>query len=87
MLPEIGKTGNLTPLRNYLVKECNMLQVWAGKTADDDDYITFVSEDLEQYAVMQSPASSREYTISVGGDIMFMHEKNLIKLAEIAAKS
>lgn len=86
MLPEIGRSGALPGLRNYLQRDCNMLQVWAGKTVDDDDYITFVSGDLEYYAVIQSPATSREYMIIVAGDIMFMHEKNLLKLAEAAGR-
>ena len=84
MLPEIGKNGSLAAMRNYLQKECNMLQVWAGKTVDDDDYITFVCEDMEHYAVLQSPTNSREYTVIVSGDIVYLHEKNLDKLAGIA---
>jgi len=85
-LPEIGKTGTLPALRNYLVKDCGMLQVWAGKTVDDDDYMTFVCNKIEHYAVIQSPATTREYTVIVAGDIMFMHEKNLLKLAENASR-
>lgn len=86
MLPEIGKTGPLAAMRKYLQHDCNMYQVWAGKTVDDDDYITFVCGDLEHYAVLQSPATSRDYMILVAGDIVYMHEKNLFKLAELAAR-
>lgn len=86
MRPEQGKTSSLIAIRNYLQRECNMLQVWAGKTADDEDYLTFVDEQLEHYAVVQSPATSREYTIVVAGDIMFMHEKNLHILADVASR-
>lgn len=85
-LPEIGKTGTLSALRKYLQHECDMLQVWAGKTIDDDDYMTFVCDKIEHYAVIQSPVNSRDYTVIVAGDIMFMHEKNLLKLADAAGK-
>lgn len=81
MLPEIGKTGTLKAMRKYLRMECGMMQVWHGKTVDDDDYITYVCDDAEHYAVLQSPATSREYTVIVAGDIMFMHKKNLEILA------
>ena len=86
MLPETGKTGTLSALRKYLVKDCNMLQVWAGKTEDDDDYLTFVCDNMIHYAVIQSPATTREYMIIVAGDIVFMHEKNLLKLADNASR-
>ena len=84
MLPEIGKKGSLPAMRSYLQKECGMLQVWAGKTTDDDDYITFVSEHADYYAVLYSPATTRDYQITVAGDVVYMHQKNLMKLAEMA---
>ena len=86
MLPEIGKSGSLTNMRNYLQKECGMLQVWAGKTVGDDDYMTFVCDKLEHYAVLHSPATTRDYTVTVAGDIVFMHKKNLLKFAEMSDK-
>ena len=83
MLPEIGRSGSLTAMRNYLQKDCSMLQVWAGKTDTDNDYLTFVCNKVEHYAVLQSPATSRDYTVVIAGDIVFMHTKNLLKLAEM----
>ena len=84
MKPEVGRVGSLSIMRNYLQKECGMLQVWAGKTPQDDDYITFVSENAEYYAVLYSAASTTDYTISIAGDVVYMHQKNLLKLAEMA---
>lgn len=85
MLPEMGKTGTLTSMRNYLQKDCHMLQVWAGKTENDDDYVTFVCDKMEHYAVLHSPATTRDYTVQISGEIVYMHEKNLLKLAQAAS--
>ena len=86
MLPEMGKTGTLIYMRKYLRKDCAMLQVWAGKTEDDADFLTFVCDKIEHYAVLQSEANSREYKVVICGDIMFMHRKNLQILAEISMR-
>ena len=77
---EINKTGSLVALRNYLQDDCNMLQVWAGKTETDDDFIMFLSRDLEQFAVMFSKVGSREYIVQTGGDVVFLHDKNMKRL-------
>ena len=84
--PELGKEGTMNAMRRYLQKECRMLQVWAGKTDSDDDYVTYISEDLSFFAVLSSDKGTRLYTISTVGDVIYMHEKNLHKLAENAAK-
>lgn len=77
---KIGKTGSLTALRNYLQEDCQMLQVWAGKTETDDDFIMFLSQDLERFAVLFSTAGSRMYIVQAGGDVVFLHDKNMKKL-------
>jgi len=82
-MPELGKKGTMNAMRRYLQQECRMLQVWAGKTDSDDDYVTYVSNDLSFFAVLSSNKGTREYTISTVGDVIFMHEKNLIKLASM----
>ncbi len=81
--PELGKKGTMNVMRRYLQKDCRMLQVWAGKTSDDDDYVTYISSDLSHFAVLSSDKGTREYTVSTIGDVIFMHEKNLLKLAEM----
>ena len=81
--PELGKAGTMNAMRRYLQKDCRMLQVWAGKTDADDDYVTYISSDLSHFAVLSSDKGTRIYTISTVGDVIFMHEKNLLKLAEM----
>ncbi len=81
--PELGKTGTMNAMRRYLQQDCMMLQVWAGKTDGDDDYVTYISNDLSFFAVLSSDKGTREYTVSTVGDVIFMHEKNLLKLAEM----
>lgn len=81
--PELGKEGTMNAMRRYLQKDCRMLQVWAGKTDADDDYVTYISSDLSHFAVLSSDKGTRIYTISTVGDVIFMHEKNLLKLAEM----
>lgn len=80
--PELGREGTMNAMRRYLQKECRMLQVWAGKTVNDDDYVTYISEDLTFFAVLSSDKGTRLYTVSTVGDVVFMHEKNLKELAE-----
>lgn len=77
---EVGKTGSLTAMRNYLQENCHMLQVWAGKTETDDDFIMFLSQDLEKFAVLFSQVGSRIYIVQTGGDVVFLHDKNMKKL-------
>ena len=84
--PELGKKGTMNAMRRHLQSECGMLQVWAGKTSDDDDYVTFISNDLSFFAVLSSDKGTREYTVSTVGDVIFMHEKNLKELAENALR-
>lgn len=79
--PELGKKGTMNAMRRYLQRDCLMLQVWAGKTEADDDYVTYISNDLSHFAVLSSDKGTREYTVSTVGDVIFMHEKNLLKLA------
>lgn len=81
--PELGKKGSMNAMRRYLQRDCRMLQVWAGKTDADDDYVTYISSDLSHFAVLSSDKGTREYTVSTIGDVIFMHEKNLLKLAEM----
>jgi len=80
---ELGKKGTMNALRRYMQYDCRMLQVWAGKTAEDDDYVTYISSDLSHFAVLSSDKGTREYVVSTVGDVIFMHEKNLLKLAEM----
>ena len=80
---EIGSSGSLSKMRKYLQRDCRMLQIWAGKIQDDTDYILFVSERGEEFAVLTSPGGDSTYTVSAGGDIIFLHEKNLHKLADM----
>lgn len=82
-MPELGRKGSMNVMRGYLQQECRMLQVWAGKTDADDDYVTYISNDLSFFAVLSSKKGTREYIISTVGDVIFMHEKNLIKLASM----
>lgn len=81
--PELGKKGTMNIMRRYLQHDCRMLQVWAGKTDNDDDYVTYISNDLSFFAVLSSDKGTREYTVSTIGDVIFMHQKNLLKLAEM----
>lgn len=81
--PELGKKGTMNAMRRYLQHDCMMLQVWAGKTDNDDDYVTYISNDLSFFAVLSSDKGTRIYTVSTVGDVIFMHEKNLIKLASM----
>ncbi len=81
--PELGKKGTMNAMRRHLQSECGMLQVWAGKTVEDDDYVTYISSDLSHFAVLSSDKGTREYVVSTVGDVIFMHEKNLLKLAEM----
>lgn len=79
---EIGKSGSLSSVRKYLQFDCNMLQVWAGKVANDTDYIVFISHDLDDFAILTSPGGSDLFTIADAGAVIFMHSKNLRKLAQ-----
>ena len=79
----VGKKGSLTIMRNHLQKEHNMLQIWAGKVENDTDYIVFVGEKIHEFAILTSPGGSNEYTLSSAGDVVFMHSKNLRKLARM----
>jgi len=79
---EVGKSGSLSSIRKHLQKEHNMLQIWAGKTGGEDtDYIIFVGGGTEEFVVVTSLAGSSVYTITEHGQIIFMHSKNLRKLA------
>ena len=73
-------------MRNYLHHDCKMLQVWAGKVANDTDYIVFIREDIGTFAILTSPGGSDLYTISDAGQVVFMHSKNLRKLAAMNDK-
>ncbi len=83
---EIGKSGSLTAMRRHLQFDHNMLQIWAGKTKGDTDFIVFVGEDVEEFVILTSPGGSDVYTVSDHGSIIFMHSKNLRKLARINDK-
>ena len=80
---DIGNSGSLSTMRKYLQFDCRMLQIWAGKIQDDTDYILFVSQDGDHFAVLTSPGGDDTYTVSAGGDLIFLHEKNLRKLSDI----
>lgn len=82
----VGKKGSLITMRNHLQKEHNMLQIWAGKVENDTDYIVFVGDAVEEFAILTSPGGSSEYTLSSAGDVVFMHSKNLRKLARMNDK-
>ena len=82
-MPELGRKGSMNIMRKYLQYDCRMLQVWAGKTDSDDDYVTYISSDLSHFAILSSDKGTREYTILTIGDVIIMHEKNLLKLAEM----
>lgn len=78
----VGKSGSLSSMRKHLQFDHNMLQVWAGKTGDDDtDHILFIGADVEEFAILTSVAGSSTYAISEHGQIIFMHSKNLRKIA------
>jgi len=83
---KVGKHGSLSSMRKYLQHDLNMLQIWAGKVENDTDYIVFVSNDVSNFIILTSPGGSDVYTISDYGDIIFMHSKNLRKLARINDK-
>lgn len=83
----VGKSGPLSGMRKHLQHDHHMLQIWAGKTGDEDtDYIVFVGEEVEEFVILTSPAGSSEYTITEHGQIIFMHSKNLRKLARMNDK-
>lgn len=83
---EMGKSGSLSSMRKYLQYDFGMLQIWAGKSEGDTDFMVFVGEDIEEFVVLTSPGGSELYTISDAGSIVFMHSKNLRKLARINDK-
>ncbi len=84
---EVGKSGPLIGMRNHLQHDHAMLQIWAGKTGDDDtDHIIFVGQEVEEFVILTSPAGSTTYTITEHGNIIFMHSKNLRKLARMNDK-
>ncbi len=78
----VGKKGSFLIMRNHLQKEHNMLQIWSGKVDDDTDYMVFVGAEVEEFAILTSPGGSNEYTLAAAGDVVFMHSKNLRKLAK-----
>lgn len=83
---ETGRSGTLSGMRQHLQFDHNMLQVWAGKVENDTDFIVFVGVDAEEFVNLTSPAGSDVYTIADHGQIMFMHSKNLRKLARMNDK-
>ena len=84
---ELGKSGSLTGMRKHLQHDHQMLQIWAGKTGNEDtDYIVFVGEEVEEFVILTSAAGSTTYTITEHGPIIFMHSKNLRKLARMNDK-
>lgn len=83
---EVGKKASFVIMRNYLQKEHNMLQIWSGKIENDTDYMVFVGSEVEEFAILTSPGGSNEYTLSSAGDVVFMHSKNLRKLARMNDK-
>ena len=83
---ELKKSGSLTSMRKHLQFDHNMLQIWAGKVEGDTDFIVFVGADVEEFVILTSPGNSDVYTISDHGPILFMHSKNLRKLARMNDK-
>lgn len=83
---EMGKSGSLSGMRKHLLHDLFMLQVWAGKSEGDTDYIVFIGAEIEEFVILTSPGGSSVYTITEMGDIVFMHSKNLRKLARMNDK-
>lgn len=77
----MGETGSIRKIRSILEDGHNMVQLMMGKAQNDSDFISYISEDKKEFAVVTSEAGSSEYTISFVGEIFFVHEKNFDVLA------